>query len=335
MSHNLFGSRFYSNREAPWHGLGYVSEVEMTAAEAFNTTMPFIVSLEDLYTEIGESKFELAYRAIMRHPVPDDPEYKTLGIVGPNYTLIDPLTLCETFDDAVRKPVETLGALGSGETLFLTTRLPSFSVLGDDVDNYLLIVSPYTGNAALQIRLTPIRVVCQNTLIAAKAESTENYRIVHDAQAVERLGLWMRTISDRFEAKSDALQQTFTAMAKTHVSGEDVEALLELIYPFPSLPTLSPVQSDNVRRQGWHEENVDGMRRRRQAVKEVFMGAGVGQDTEAAQGTAWGLFNAVVEYEQYRPSPKPVSAAASMLVGDRAATSERAFSTIVDWAFDR
>lgn len=329
--HNLFGERFYSHREPAWHGLGLVTEDEMTAQDAFNATTPFTVTLEPLFTTIGSQTFELPNRAIMRHPVPDDPDYKVFGLVGPEYTLVSPLEICEAYDEAVNKPVETLGALGSGETMFLTTRLPSYSIVGDDVDNYLLVVSPYSGNGSIQVRLTPIRVVCQNTLIAAQSASSESYRIAHDTHAFNRLKVWMTGIVDRFETKSVEMQQVFTSMASCRVPDEDVDAILSEVYTEPTGFSISPIPSENAQRQAWFEENCETVRRRRQAVKEVFFGQGVGQDSKAAQGTAFGLFNAVVEFEQYRPTTKIKAAQADMLTGSRAKIAERAYTSILNF----
>lgn len=331
MAHNLFGDRFYSNRKPAWHGLGFVSTTDMGAVDAFGRVNPFTVSLAPLYSVIEGRQMELAQKAIIRHPVPDDPEYKNLGIVGPDYYLVDPLTVCEIYDTHVNRPIETLGALGKGETLFLSTTLPGFNVGGDEVENYMLIVSPYSGNSAIQVRLTPIRVVCQNTLIAAKAQTTESYRIVHNDQAPAKLGIWMGSIIQSFEQKSVQLAETFDLMSRKHVEEEDIDPLLELIYVDPKPFGKSVIPIENEKRQAWFEENLQTTRRRRQAVKEVFHGAGVGQDTPAAQGTAWGLYNSVVEYEQYRPTPKVESAAADMLFGGRASIGELAYSTLFSY----
>jgi phage/plasmid-like protein (TIGR03299 family) len=329
--HNLFGNRFYTLRQPAWHSLGVVSQEETNAVDAFNLIHPFTVTLQPLYTEVDGKKLELSQRSIIRHPVPDDPEYKMLGVVGSEYKLVDPLTLCEIYDDNVRAPVETLGALGSGETLFLTTRLASVNILGDDVDNYLLIVSPYSGNASIQVRLTPVRVVCQNTLMIAKRDSTESYRIVHDTLAVPRLARWMSGIVERFQEKSDETSMALRLMAETKIEKMDVEPLLGLIYEDPKPFSRSVLDEDNSRRSLWFEENRELVVRRRQAVKEVFEGRGVGQDTVAAAGTVWGLFNAVAEYEMYRPTTKGKAASADMLLGGRANVSEVAYGVCLNY----
>lgn len=332
MPADIFGERFYSLREPAWHGLGTVSDTERGAAEAFNAMTPYSVSLAPMFTEVNGQRFETAYQAIMIEPTPDQPEYRLASVVGSDYTLVTPLRICEIFDEALNRPVETLGALGNGDTLFITTRLPAFQVRGDDVEPYLLVVSPYTGDGAIQVRVTNIRVVCSNTLQAAKAESSESWRIVHDAQVEDRVLRWMGGIWERFELKSKGLSEAFTKMADVRVREEDVEPMLQLIYPDPRRFSWVPDPEVNARREQWYEENLATVRRRRQAVQEVFGGKGIGQDTPAANWTVWGLYNAVAEFEQYRPTTNASSAAADMLFGSRSAIVERGFDTLLEYA---
>ena len=112
MAHNIFNERFYSLRQPAWHGLGTIGENEQTATEIFNTMSPYIVTLEPVFTKIGNLKLELPNKVITRHPIPDDNAYRSFGIVGPDYTIVDPLRTCEIYDEATQRPVETLGTVG-------------------------------------------------------------------------------------------------------------------------------------------------------------------------------------------------------------------------------
>jgi hypothetical protein len=335
MAHNLFNERFFSLREKPWHSLGTVSEVERSAVEIFNMITPYVVTLEKVFSEVAGSKFELPNQVIVRHPVPDDPSFRTFGVVGPDYTLIDPLRTCEIWDESVTKPVETLGVLAQGESLFITTKLPTFGVAGDEVENYLLLHSPY-GNGAIQVRITPVRVVCQNTLIAAKAQSTESFRIIHDMNVEKHLTKWLSGIVERAERKAKGLEDIFNLMASVQVAEDaDVDQIMSQVYVDPALPRYTPDPDIFEKREAAYVAALRRIDNNKLRVVECWQGAGTGMDLASTQGTAWGLYNAVVEVEDYRPSAgwaAPEATAHSVLFGERASAKERAFSAVYSYA---
>lgn len=335
MSHNLFNERFYSLRRPAWHGLGKVSEVEMGAVEAYGGMVPITVTLEPSYSRISGDYTEVeGRRDIWRHPVPDDPQFRLLGTVGTDYRLIDPLRVCELYDENVQRPIETMGILGKGETLFLSTQLSSYAVKTDEIESYLLVESPYSGNAAIRIRVTPVRVVCQNTLIAARGQASETYAIRHDQEAERDLGLWMGGIVDRAEGKIATLREAFEQMAAKRVTPVDLESLLIATFPNPKEPNRSHPSPDFVvRAEARYEEATKYAKTAREVVRELFEGRGVGQDTEAAAGTAFGLFNAVAERAQYASGIRGSSGLWDAVNGFRAQESERAFQAI--WDFSR
>lgn len=337
MAHNLFNNRFYSLRKPAWHGLGTVGENEQTATEIFNTMSPYIVTLEPVFTKIGNLKLELPNKVITRHPIPDDNAYRSFGIVGPDYSIVDPLRTCEIYDEATKKPVETLGVLGQGESLFITTKLPSFQItkdgIFDDVDSYLLLHSPY-GDGAIQVRVTPVRVVCQNTLIAAKAASTESFRIIHDQHVEERMASWMTGIVERAIAKSEGLSQAFNLMASADIDDELAADALKRIYVDPKKPSYVPDQSVMERREKAYEATVKQNATFRENVMEVWGGKGTGMDTDITKGTVWGLYNSVVEWEDYRPTSQDDSRNYNVLWGDRSLRKESAYAELFQFSVE-
>ena len=69
----------------------------------------------------------------------------------------------------IRDSYHTGGYLKNGEVIWLLARLPSdIRVRGDDIlETYLLFTNSHDGSVAIDIRLTTVRVVCQNTLSLA------------------------------------------------------------------------------------------------------------------------------------------------------------------------
>lgn len=330
--HNLFGERFFSERRG-WHNVGPQIDRPMPASEAWSTLSPYVITLEDVEL-VAPYDLVLPYRTIVRHPVPDDPEYRSLGIVGPEYVLIDPQRFCEIFDEAVGEPVGTLGALGRGETLFLSVPLPRFDVLGDEVENYMLVVSPYAGNAAYELITTSVRVVCQNTLRAARRQSTESYRIVHDGKSEGRLRTWMSGMFQRASSRAETLREFYEIIGGYRPTGSDVLSILETVYPSPKDPRISPnaPESEIELRLPVYEQDLARVQRMRDAVQELFDGKGTGLDEPRVRGTGWALYNAFTEWESWRRTTDVRSRDQSLILGSRVRTIQSAYSAILDFS---
>lgn len=332
MSHNLFNERFFSYRETPWHKLGIVSEKAMGAMDAWTAINPYIVTMENLVIA-DDTTTNVPYRAIVRSETPDDPTKRVFGIVGTEYMLIDPQTICEIYDRAVAQPVETIGALGRGETLFISTKLPEIDVKGDQVETYMLIDSPYVGNESVKVRVTPIRTVCENTLMAARRQTTEMYAIIHDKDADKRLESWMAGLYQRAVTRAATLSQFFGILADYKPSVEKVDEMITTIYPGPKDPRENARVPEEVAvaRLNDYEYFMKAAQRNRTAVQELFNGRGTGMDLVAAKGTGWGLYNAVSEWESWRQTTKPLARAENLLFGgDRGNVIESAYSIILD-----
>ena len=296
MAHNLFGDRFASVRSPAWHNLGKVLDEPLTALKAWELAGPYEVQLENLIA--AQSRTPTTRKAIVRLPCKDDPQYRVLGTVSETYTLITPTQFCEIWDRCTGARIETIGALGKGEILFVSTKLPSFSIKDDELDNYLLGISPMTGQHAAQVRVTPVRVVCQNTLIAAQRNSSESHRVVHTQDAVGQLAYWFKEVWEDRQAKTEALQEAFLALSDSHLVDETVSTLLLATYPDPDRPNvvglpkfLAEKKFDN-----W-EKSLRSIQQDRTRVQSLYDGDATGSTTKAANGTAWGFYNAVVEYE--------------------------------------
>ena len=330
MSASVFGSRFLSHREPAWHKLGLVVDEPLSAQEAFQRMGPYEVELVKVRgnTPIGP----LPYKVIVRKPTTDDPQHRTFGLVGLDYTLIRPEEFVQIWDDQVNEHVETIGALGHGETMFISTKMPSYDVAGDEIDNYLLAVSPMTGGDAAEVRVTPVRVVCQNTLIASAHMASETYRIWHTEGAKVRLAGWLREIYSRALERSQALQEAFSILAahRVDVLGGQEDKVLHAAYPNPSLPRLdAPEEVIKSRQEGFAYSKVR-QQAKRDAASELFQGAGQGSSSPAYAGTAWGLYNACCELEDYRRGRGPESIARNALFGGRAKAKAAAFEACLE-----
>lgn len=333
MGADIFGERFTARDEAAWWDVlgANVHDQDLTARAALQEAgADYEVGLRPLFYETGDEGWESAkVQAIVRGPVAEDPQPAVFGVVSPDYELITPQDACAIYDERVAQPIETLGALGKGETFFITTRLPKIDVRGDEVENYLLLYAPMDGRHAASVEDVPVRVVCRNTLNLAQSLATQVCRVVHDTGAKVRLGEWLQGVYEEAVSRVELITEAFEVMASARLANEAVTAVLEATYRLPAAPRQDAPASVLTERARRWEQQASRIGAFRAGALELFAGRGIGQDLPATQGTAWGLYNAVCETEDYRRAHNEDDAsivAQNLLTGDRAATKRRAFA---------
>lgn len=338
--HNLFGERFYGHRTKAWHQLGLVTEEDMTAVEALTALgggywfekRPVTVSLNGGDQETGDF-------AIVRSATPDDATERIFGYVTKQYNIIQPLRICELFDENVFQPVETLGMLGKGEKIFLTWKLPDMDIKGDILNLYGFIASGYDGKFGASLNLVKTRVVCQNTFSSAVAEAESNkvqgqgkvWTGKHNSTNIERdLGIWMEYVQERAEFQLAKEKDLFVKMAETPMEDKDtIYNLLFKIYPNPAkLPDYYP---DKLRQE--KQDKIDEMIEKSERDADMVMSLFNGQGT-AIDATAYGLFNSITEMENWARSTKK-DASSSIMIGNRSKTMSIALDVIGKYALEQ
>ena len=322
--HNIFGDRFISNREPAWHKLGLVLNDPINAQDAFLRMGPYKVTTEPL--ETTKERIAIPDRlAIMRRPTQGDAQTRCFGIVSSDYVLIDPWQFVSLWDRTVRKPIETIGCLGHGETIFVTTKLPKFDVKGDEIDSYMLAVNTMDGTGVARVRATPVRVVCQNTLMAAERVSGEAFKVIHKGEALAQLEGFLKTVWGIAQSKADALKEAFDIMTTVRVTERVCANLLDETYPLVGKPPTENV----VELEVW-EKHCIRTQESQYNVREIFNGRGLGADTPAAKGTGFGFYNAVVEYEDYGRKGGSKGTYEARVFGRRAESKTRAYNAVMD-----
>jgi hypothetical protein len=337
MSDEIFGQRFYGGRgQGAWHHKGFVDDLEHTAADAFAMIGAYDVlklQLETIVTRGDGTHIEVPSYALVRTPTPDDPTERYFGSVSADYTLVAPGPFVDLWDTRVRRAAETLLALKDGKMLVVTSRLPAFDVKGDEIENYIMAWSMMDGSTASGTSTQSMRVVCRNTFEAALQQSRNKASFTHDAYILQRMGRWLEDVVERAEAQLPALQQAYDILAEHRLTRERPESPKEIKHvlttAYPSLPRYAPdpllddeVNQERAKRRDSEIRITD---ERRVQAFELFTGAGTGMRHRATWGTAWGLYQAVVELEDWKGGSKGDGLAHSVLFGERADTKGRAF----------
>ena len=210
---------FFTAREVAWHKLGTVTTDSLTAEDALKTAyldwqvlkseQPVGVMVENEYITTGD-KFA-TYRF---HPKTKKAE--ALGVVGNRYTPVqnaEAFSMLNNIADESGAVFETAGSINNGKKVFMTMKLPNTLQIGgiDPVDLYLMAWNTHDGTSSFQIVVTPIRVVCQNTLTAAIGTAKSTFALRHTTnvggkvqQAREALGLTFKYV-EAFEKQAEAL----------------------------------------------------------------------------------------------------------------------------------
>ena len=166
---------FYT-RVAPWHGLGVCVEDALSSSEAIEQSG---LNWNVIQRPIMTSNYNPipGYKANIR-----DIDEKVLGVVTDRYKVVQNSEAFAFTDSLLGEGVryETAGALQEGRKIWLLARLPEKYIMeGEQIESYLVFSSSHDGNGAIKVAMTPVRVVCQNTLNIALATARRTWSTVH------------------------------------------------------------------------------------------------------------------------------------------------------------
>lgn len=303
--------------EVPWHGLGTKLNKPATAQEAIEAAgldwnvvkMPLFASSKHIPVP---DKFAIVRKTAQLIQKSDS----VLGVVGKDYTPLQNKDAFKFFDPIVGENAaiyHTAGALGQGERVWILAKLPGeIRVVGEDIsEKYLLLSNSHDGKSSVQIKFTPIRVVCQNTLTLALNDG-QSFKVAHFSDIHEKLKQahkLMGIITQKF----DEVEEQFKAMSRIKVNTNRLKEYLAEVYP----DSNEPDKMELVRRdRGW---------------SEYFFDQGRGNRMKGVAGTLWAAFNGVTEWQDHRKSRQnPNQRLSSSWFGGAYQMKSRAFGVAVD-----
>jgi phage/plasmid-like protein (TIGR03299 family) len=280
---------FASFREPAWHNLGTVFDTEKNTNEmlvAANLNN-WNVRLEDL--EIPASLVsDKQYQYVVRTNPTDKTQTDVLGIVGERYVPLQNEDLFSFGDNILDGGGrwETAGSIRGGRVVFGSLALERETVLdpngvADVVKTYLLINTSHDGSIAIQASITPVRVVCANTLNVAlnrtkkKDGVKQSFKIRHTQTAEGKITVARQALG-MANSYMDEFDKMAHAMIAKEISAKDFNDIVLAAYPKPELDTKGAVKK-------W-ENKVD-------MINDIYTGEYNGM----ISGNAWGAFNALTE----------------------------------------
>ena len=234
-------SMFYV-RETPWHGLGTKVLEAPASKDALQLAgLNWRVMQEPIYTAMEE--LVDGYKANVR-----DSDRKVLGVVTDRYRVIQNDEAFAFTDELLGAGVkyETAGSLQGGRKVWLLAHMPhEYIISGERISPYLLFSNTHDGSGAIKVALTPIRVVCQNTLNLALANAKRSWSMIHTGDIKEKMQEAKDTL---FLAENymDELGKEFEALRMKKLTDKQVMEYIEILLPIEDGST--PQQEKNMKR---------------------------------------------------------------------------------------
>lgn len=292
MAHNLTqredgSTEFFSGRNTSvWHGLGKIVAGLATSKEAIeHAQIGWEVEQVPVYMESPQGSLEIPGHFVVRRT----DNFSALSIMSSRYTVIQNTEAFEFFDSVIgsgQAVWDTAGSIGGGRKVFMQAVLPGKLFLknnpDDETEKRILFMTSHDGSTALTGLITPVRVVCQNTLNAALKNHTNQFKVYHRKnyqakaqEAAKVLGL--------ANAYFDDLQHVMNVLAEQEVTKTYVDGFVNALIP-----------TRRVSETG-EEEVATRTENRRNEILDLFQNG-----TGNLGKTRWDLYNAVTEYVDHK-----------------------------------
>jgi phage/plasmid-like protein (TIGR03299 family) len=169
--------------ELPWHGLGTKVSNDLTPQQMMEKAgVDWKVHEVESSVEFNGNKMPTGQKSLIR-----ETDGKILTNVGKDWHPCQNETAFEFFNEYVLAgdmEMHTAGSLRDGQYVWALAKVKeSFDLFGgDQVDSYMLFSNPHVYGKSIDVRFTPIRVVCNNTLtFALDSKSQRAVKVGHRA----------------------------------------------------------------------------------------------------------------------------------------------------------
>jgi phage/plasmid-like protein (TIGR03299 family) len=280
---------FASFREPAWHGLGTVfteekNTAEMLASANLNNWNVRLVDVEIPNTLTSDK----SYQYVVRDNPTNKSQVDVLGVVGERYHVLQNEELFSFGDNILDGGGrwETAGSIRGGRVVFGSLALERETILdpngvADKVKTYLLINTSHDGSIAIQASITPVRVVCANTLNLALNRTKkrdgvkQSFKIRHTQTANGKVQIARETLG-LANAYMDEFDKLAHAMIQKEITAQQFNDIVLLAYPKPDKDSKGAVKK-------W-ENKID-------VINDIYTGEFNGM----IAGNAWGALNALTE----------------------------------------
>ena len=259
-------------REKPWHGLGTRVEYAPTSKEALELAgLNWTIDGMPIFDQDGNQI--PGYKANTRSS-----DGKVLGIVGKRYQIVQNAEAFDFTDSLIGEGItyETAGSLRGGRQIWLLGKMPERFILGDKFEPYICFTNTHDGTGAVRACMTPVRVVCNNTLNMALEGASRAWSTPHRGNVQMKLEEARQTLqlADTYLVRLD---EEADKLANAKMSEGDVDKALDKMFYLP-------------------EDATERMKKTVAEAKDEIIVCMLRPDVAQFLNTKWGFINAVSDY---------------------------------------
>lgn len=229
-------------RETPWHGLGTkVNEAPDSRTALTAAGLDWEVLQESIH--MADGKPIGGYKVNVRNT-----DRRVLGVVSDRYKIVQNREAFAFTDALLGEGVryETAGSLQEGKKVWLLAKLPhEYIISGDRISPYLVFFNSHDGSGAIKAALTPIRVVCQNTLNLALSSAKRSWSMILTGDIRGKIEEARDTLL-LAETYMDSLGKAFEELRRKKLTEKQVKEYIEILLPIEDGST--PQQARNMRK---------------------------------------------------------------------------------------
>ena len=283
----------FSAVETPWHKLAVVTPDVLTAQEAIVTAgLDWLVDLKPIYftDQVQEMQNVANKFAVVRQT--DD---KCYGVVGNRYTPVQNLDAFNFMDNLVDSgdaKYETAGSLNGGATIFIQMRLDKVLPIDDDVVPYILLTNNHNGSGSLKVIMTPVRVVCSNTLRWALNNAKNSISLRHTKSIAGKIDE-ARNILGLTELFYDSFSEQVNKLIDTELTKDKFDELMNKMFPVPKLEKGDTTENQSKVRQYNNTLSI------RDKIRSNYA-----SEKQNGNKNAWGVLNAYNSYELWQKNQR-------------------------------
>ena len=161
-----------------------------------------------------------------------DTDGAVLGIVSDRYEIVQNKDAFSFTDSLVDEGMryESAGAFKDGKVTFLLGKMPTTTILGDDVDPFICFANSFDGSGAITVCMTPTRICCMNTLNFAISKAKRKWSTRHLGDIQGKLNQAQITLGLAKEYMNELSIQC-EDLASEKISDGEVENMLDMMYP--------------------------------------------------------------------------------------------------------
>lgn len=223
---------FYT-REKPWHGLGtMVTEAPNSSEALIAAGLDWRVIQKPIQTADGT--LIPGFCANIR-----ESDGRALGIVTDRYKVVQNQEAFSFTDELLGEGVtyETAGSLQGGRRTWLLAKLPQrYIISGDEITPYLVFMNSHDGTGAIKAAMTPIRVVCQNTLNLALSRAKRSWATNHVGDISGKMDDARNSLLYAGEYMAE-LGKEIDRMNQRKLSDREVYEYIDALFPLLEKPT--------------------------------------------------------------------------------------------------